>query len=159
MQCSFAHADCHWTDSKTIRARSVAPVLNLGDFKTAQFWNRENETVCGVKLSPSVTSVTRPRLTQQAPEMEWKLSSSLCTVLRAGSNPKIWLACQGYHCSLLCIPKLVYIYKWRLLFGIKITIFIGADSEHTYLLIVGGDELAMFGPGIHPEPRKILKLR
>jgi len=33
----------------------------------------------------------------------------------------------------------------------KITIFIGADSEHTYLLIVGGDELAVFGPAIHGE--------
>jgi hypothetical protein len=27
--------------------------------------------------------------------------------------------------------------------------FIGADIEHTCLLIVGGDELAVFGPGIH----------
>ena len=47
----------------------------------------------------------------------------------------------------MCIQKFVTIYKWRLLFGIKITIFIGADTEHTCLLIVGGDELAVFGPG------------
>ena len=134
-----------------LRARSVAPVSKPGHFEIARFWNWENETVCGVKLSPSVTSVTHPRPTRQAPEMVWKLSSSLCTTLRAGSNPRIWLAYQGYKCSSLCIQRLVYIYKWRLLFGTKITIFIGVDSEHTYLLIVGGDELAVFGPGIHSE--------
>jgi hypothetical protein len=113
----------------------------------AQFWNWENEMVCGMKLS--LMSVTHPQLTRQAPEMEWKPSSSLCTMLRVGSNTKIWIAFQMYKCRLQCIPKLVCIYKWRLLFGAKITIFIGADSEHTCLLIVGGDKLAVFRPGMH----------
>jgi hypothetical protein len=83
---------------------------------------------------------SHPRLSRQAPETEWKPLSSLCTTLRAASNP---IASQGYQYSLMCIQKFVTIYKWRLLFGIKITIFIGADIEHTCLLIVGGDELAV----------------
>jgi hypothetical protein len=47
-----------------------------------------------------------------------------------------------------CVYEGLYIYKWRLLFATKITIFVGEDSEHTYLLIVGGDELAVFGLGV-----------
>ena len=49
--------------SLVIRAGSAAPVSKSGNFKTAQFWNRENEMASGAKMNPSVTSVTQPRLT------------------------------------------------------------------------------------------------
>jgi len=93
-----------------------------------------------MKLSPWVTWATHPQLTWQALEMEWKLLSSLHSV-ESGVEPQ---DINVVHC--------VY---WSLCIFINKDYYLHENhhfhwgSERTCLLIVGGDELAVFGPGIH----------